>query len=357
MTSFEVAPDELDRCAELVSRLGNDTRFLRGFIQTSTGLTPLTGAGQAVYPVLVALHTLVRTDFLRRTEMLWECLRDSRTELRDAAEWYRGTDTANAAELDAAYPTASRDRLTTEDGADLPLIVANFGDVADPGAPLNAPLDVAKAAPKTHFIESTARGIADNVSPAYWIRKVLNELLGYDPIEYTVEAYAGKWEDWGRSALAWKACAESADAMSRNLGGVDEGLAQTWSGNAADGAMSYFQRLANATNIESVAFGAAHEVYMAITDVVFQSVETANDLVNGLIDTLLLAPIEEIAQLPKIAKKVYAIVSEILDVLGRTLQSVNATETAAAASGQLPTVPPTQLQALVNGYDHPSPEV
>ena len=369
MASFEVAPDELDKCADLLDRFTDDADAVRTYLRTYTGLTPNAGGGMSFYAGLVAFHAGVCGQFDRRAGLLWECADSSAAGMRSAAAWYRETDTDNAGYLDTTYPPVSRDRLSTEDGEDLSPVAAQFKDVADPDAALNVqPGEKALMhrdgsgpngrheldQPKESQIEETTRGIVDRTSAAWWLRQLLQSIFGFDPFDYIKEVYAGKWTDWGKCATVWRVCGDSVDAMRQNLAGVDEGLAQTWSGNAADGAMSYFQQLTTATSVESTAYHATHDVYMAITDVVYQGVQNTDDLVNFLIDTIIFAPLD-VLKLPEIASKAWEIWDMIGTVITGVFQGVNDAQ-ATTATGELRPVPPTQLDGLTVGYDHPSKE-
>lgn len=360
--SFEVSPSALDAFADLLDRYSADADAVWGYIGLNAELS---FQEEGFLGILFTAHGPLRARFEARVRTMSSCGSLAAMEVRQAATWYRDTDKSAAADLDAAYPPGERDRLSTEDGETLSQSVIDFLDQADPGAALKVDLTVTEAdQPEVHFVEQEVRAILDMISPLYWIRTLVKDLYGSDPVDWVTQWLVGDWQAWARCAKVWLACSGSVGAMELNLSGVDEALAQTWSGNATDAAMGYFQKLTAATGNESTAFALLCEKYRAQTEIVFHCLQIVNDLLNMLVDYLIGNALEAaVAAMSGPTAPVTLAVETIQMILDRIGQSITGALDllrvfqVIAAAGDMPDIPDSQVEPLLlDRYDHPRAE-
>src|SRR5699024_5110020 len=107
----------------------------------------------------------------------------SDTALGEAASYYRHTESSAAERVDATFPDGSRG---TDDHppSDAP---SSFQDQVEPQNALTAPH------PPEGWQDPLAliNAVGDALSPTYWISLVLEETIGFNPVDYVAEWMAG----------------------------------------------------------------------------------------------------------------------------------------------------------------------
>ncbi|MEU3274475.1 hypothetical protein ABZ639_26835 [Saccharomonospora sp. NPDC006951] len=360
--SFDVSPEALDRCAAMLDRYSEHSVAVKDFY--------LSGAqmglhAQGLVGALIGTHDTLRSSMSERTGLMESIGTNSADSMRAAAHWYRSTDTTVAADLDETYPGADCNRSAVDEAAVTPGLEL-FGDIVDPGEALTLTSTADDLEPKMGEVEQWARTTGDYLSPASWIRTFVKDLLGTDPIEWLLQWFGGDWRAWAECALTWQACGQSVQRISMNVDRADGGLARVWTGNAADAAIDYVQRLEAATITESAAFGNLYEVYRGYAEYVYHSMQILNDMVNALIDTVTTAAAlagvtavtgATVALLAPFVWGIWEIVNKIMTTVTVVIDAVRMFEAYKAVS-DLPAIPATALTMLsprgtAPGYRHP----
>lgn len=141
--------------------------------------------------------------------------------------------------------------------------------------------------PKADEIAQWIGGINDAVSMNFWIREVFKELIGRDPVYDVIQMFSGDWEVFGRYGHAWLTAGGAVDDMRSNIEYLDDALAQTWSGNAADAAFSYLQHLSAAMGNEKAYSDYLFDVCKAYLEMSYWGYELLNYFVGEAIDLAL----------------------------------------------------------------------
>lgn len=87
-------------------------------------------------------------------------------------------------------------------------------------------------------------GLSDFISPSFYLRKGIEIVLDVDPVQWLSSEFAGDWQKVAQAATALEQLGEYMHALG---GGVDKAASEvsaSWSGHAADNAVTYFERLA-----------------------------------------------------------------------------------------------------------------
>lgn len=89
-------------------------------------------------------------------------------------------------------------------------------------------------------------GLADWISPSFYLRKGIEIVLDVDPVEWLSSEFAGDWQKVAQAASALEQLGEYAYALAADLDRARADLADDWSGNAAANASTYLDELAAA---------------------------------------------------------------------------------------------------------------
>lgn len=287
MSSFKVDEAGLESFAELVSRFAGDAEAVMGHIDGHATIDR--SEKGMLFGALGETHVLALMEVTRRMGHLFHLAVNSANNVRFAAGWYRDTDSETEAALDGTY-TVTTAPYAPEDTAEVGVTDAAyaFKDLGEPQDELREP-DLSVVAPQAPKIDWLVHTIGDGVSIAYYLRKFLKDTFGVDPVDEAVKTFAGDWEAYGRCAVVWDNCDKALRAMAENLHYSDAGLAQVWTGNAADNAIAYFQQFRLATLAEADFFGYLRQVYVEYVDITFNAQQIVNDLLNTIIDQALTA--------------------------------------------------------------------
>lgn len=245
--------------------------------------------------------------------------------LVEVKQAYLNTDAASAARIDATIPGTTRPQ-------ELPDPKASF-TVPDPADQLKAP--------------SVPDDYPDPLQP---VRDVLNIVTGSGPVEYLVTqtlgwnpyeragvVFAGDWHAFAQAGEAFSALGDCIDEIGGNIGSGNDRLGQTWHGNAADAAYTYFDVLFNEVSEFGETVGQLRQGYLGVADSAYVTSMGVADLLHDMTDdvTIVIATFAsggtaEIASkllhiLPEFAKKLlekltYAMaIAEILAGLARNI--------------------------------------
>lgn len=105
--SFFVEPGALDRAASLINDASNDAQTAKAYMLRHTDMQ---FDSQGLLNKAWQAHGHLVDEMTKRLTHLVDLLNKSRDALQGTANYYRHTDTGNAARLDATYPTVDRIR-------------------------------------------------------------------------------------------------------------------------------------------------------------------------------------------------------------------------------------------------------
>ncbi len=106
MTSFKVAPQDLDGYAALLARAAGDAQECKSYLDRH--VPDLQPVADGIINPLVYEHARVRAQLTAMLGHLTTLLDASQEAMRAAAAQYRSSDDASAARLDDSYPTVQR---------------------------------------------------------------------------------------------------------------------------------------------------------------------------------------------------------------------------------------------------------
>ncbi|MET8256472.1 WXG100 family type VII secretion target [Micromonospora sp. NPDC005205] len=103
--SFSVEPGALERAASLINDASNDAQTARAYMLKHTDMQ---FDNQGLLNKAWQAHGNLVDEMTKRLTHLVDLLQKSRNALQATANYYRHTDTGNAARLDATYPSVDR---------------------------------------------------------------------------------------------------------------------------------------------------------------------------------------------------------------------------------------------------------
>jgi hypothetical protein len=292
--TFKVDPAALDGVAALLRRNGACVLDIHTYItsQLEKGVWEQLG-GQGLPEWFIFNHDELIARAHERLDWVASVWHSADVNFAVSAEGYRRTDVESAARMDAqVVRLASRPQLNT-DRTQGPLEArdaASFRDLTDPLTPLGAgpPEDVGGMEPKAVEIAQWVGKVNDVVSMNWWIRNLIKEIFGRDPIEEVLQLFSGDWRVYARYAHAWVRVGGAVRNMTHNIELTDDVLASSWSGNAADAGLLYLERLRGAMEVEhsfynDYLFG----VCKAYLELAYWGYEILDYYVGELLDLLL----------------------------------------------------------------------
>ncbi|MFI7118353.1 hypothetical protein [Amycolatopsis sp. NPDC049868] len=283
--SFEVDTEALGKFADLLERYHEDGKAVFDhFDQKAT----LSQPGLGILGFLGDAHEEARRMAGERTELLTRIAGNSVAAVRTAAKWYEDTDAEKAAKMDATYPAATPGKLDTKEEVESYGVqthnVYTFQDIALPNHELSAHPDPAALRPQVNSIDDFVHLLGDLMSPTAYLRAIIKNTFGADPIDEAIQFFAGDWEQLATCEAVWFECMKSVGAMAENLHYSDEALAQVWKGNAADAAIGFFQKMWRANLAESDFFSYLYGKYRGYVEIAFNLQQVLNDLINLVLD-------------------------------------------------------------------------
>ncbi|WP_280273245.1 hypothetical protein [Nocardia wallacei] len=131
------------------------------------------------------------------------------------------------------------------------------------------------------------------ISPAYYISQVLEKLTGMDVFEWTSSQVAGDWEAVRRAADAAGNLSRFNTAYHDTVkGDWKNTVAESWHGNAAGSAQSYFDNLAGAVKFQVRSLEQMEHHLTKIANSMSDLTTALGDMLQELVDLAIVAAIE-----------------------------------------------------------------
>lgn len=220
---------------------------------------------------------------------LVQILQASAPELDAAATYYRQTDLAAAAAVDRTMPqTLGQCPTTLEyefnsmvckpvDFTDPRLVTGRLKPPPEPATPHNA------------------LGFMDYVSPTSWAMKGCDIVLGFDPVSWLQERFAGDWEALASMDAVLGNAAEGLHDLAFNIQSGVTTVHPKWQGNAGDAAYEYFTDLATSIVALEAPLREIGHAYKVMADAVWAAGEALGGIIKGLLDAAIIAGISAAA--------------------------------------------------------------
>ncbi|MBB4959971.1 hypothetical protein [Micromonospora polyrhachis] len=291
--TFTVDPEAIERVSALLQRNRERVPEITGYIDRHLAKGTAEQVGGQGLP---AWFTFNHDDLVHRAEERLEWVsrvwHSAAVNFAASAADYRRTDRSVAANMDNQLPHTSHPPTppTTPDRwPSHARTAASFQDVADPLDNLHhgPPSDVSGMQPKVAEIAKWIGNINDVVSMNWWLREVIKEMYGRDPIEEVLQIFSGDWQVFARYGHAWLSAGGAVSDLRSNIEYVDDALAWSWSGNAADNAIFYLQQLTDAMKLEKDFYDYLFDICKGYVEVAYWGYQILNYLVGELIDLAL----------------------------------------------------------------------
>lgn len=221
---------------------------------------------------------------------------ESDAALSKTADYYRHTEHAVAARVDATYPAVpsrlSRRDLTESGYEGLtgrPLATYGFADAVDASSVLTEPESPELSAFEN--FEMNPGSLFDYLSPSNAALHVVEVVIHHDPLQWFTEWFAGDWKKTYEYGKVLENVGTMMGAVSTNIHrGVNE-LRETWTGNAADAAYRYFDDLATAVDEQQELLAQLGEKYKKTSMGILRMQDTALSIIKGMLDAALIGAI------------------------------------------------------------------
>ncbi|MEU4805731.1 hypothetical protein [Actinosynnema sp. NPDC023587] len=157
---------------------------------------------------------------------------------------------------------------------------ARFTDPVEPTEVLRDP-NIGQQQPLWDFDPRST----DWFNPASWVRETVQELVGWDPFEQSVEWLSGDWTAFERVLFTWVQMGAVGDRVARNLARAAEDLPAVWTGREAVAAQWYLHELAGAT----AGFGDYCRTLVGHYRSAVEAARAFNELASGVLSELVTA--------------------------------------------------------------------
>lgn len=297
--SFFVSPDAVDGLSGLVLR---NSTGLTDYHTVITRTAPKGFDEGALLDIIAPKLDQMQRQADRDTAKAAALLTMSGDELSSAAVRYAGLDARQRAAIDAQYPyhgEAAR-RMDYSEVTE-PEKAAEFEDVAplyrDPrnpdrtlgvgGYPDPEPTEYDAAGEGWNVdLEAAASRLSGAVSIAGQFRGLLQQILGFDPIEVLARLTAGDWRPVLRHGMAIEGLNQIGSWVAANVDRGRYGIQDLWGGNAATAAGAWLEQYSAAVRVLAAWGQQAGERLQAFARTAYHVFMTINNYVNLLIDTL-----------------------------------------------------------------------
>ncbi|MFI6998755.1 hypothetical protein [Nocardia sp. NPDC050175] len=207
-------------------------------------------------------------------------------------------------------------------------------------------------------------------SLTYWVDQFIVQVIGKDPLAWATTEFAGDWAQIQKAGAAIRNLSKYNDSYARTVHSAVKEV-DSWHGNAADSARSYFDDFRDAINNQIAPLKNIAQDIDTFALSAYYAAQGISFLIQSIIDTAVIALIEEAAAAAAATTGVGAIASagleaavvyDMVKMVGLWNQALTkyatfatAGETAVAAildgvatvrSKEIPQLPGT-------GYDHP----
>ncbi len=220
---------------------------------------------------------------------LEEILAASGPEVGAAARYYISTDLEAAASLDRTY-SGSLGQCPTP-------LEYEFNSLVCKPAPFTDPRQATArlTAPPEPDNPSNALGFMDYLSPTSWAMKGFDIILGFDPVGWLQERFAGNWEAVATMESVLTNTGLALRDLALNVQSGATTLHPSWQGNAGDAAHSYFTKLASGVAALQRSLDQIAAEYRAMADAVWSAGEAIGGLIKGMCDAAIIAGVSAAA--------------------------------------------------------------
>ena len=358
--SFKVDPGALSEFAQLLSAYSLDADTVRSYLRDETDMS---FHSEGLLNKIAFGHQAIVKGMADRLHEMEKVGGTSSSNMEITASQYDVSDESAQAKLekaDKSYdpPKPYDDRKGEPDKATF-----DYEDVEGQLKLDKKPTDLE---PKASDIEEWARDSFDQMSMMSGIRAGLEFICKVDVVDWFRQWWFGDWKAWARCALVFDACGDAVNVMAENLWRAIPALDDAWDGNAAGQAVTYFEKLRDATFTEVDAFKAVYDLYKVMLEAIHVISQVMNDVINTVLEALimiLMAPVKggamlaKVASAPEMVLKVWEGFGNMQTLVTAAMDIVAMIETVEDAS-DLEEIPPCELKGL-NGkgedaaYHHP----
>ena len=246
------------------------------------------GAQPGLIAGLIGSHEQAKTEILTALRSLEEVCEASGAELDRAWKMYDHTDQTSAGRLDQTYP----DPGSPPSIPPLPGMPAN----PEPQAVLQTTFPAGRLTePKAGGFTNPVQILNDLgnlISPGYWLQKVLEGTIGVNPVQEFSNWVAGDWEQFAKASDTLNSLSFFCSDLGQDVKVNISALPTSWTGNAANEAFQYFNKLGDVVNDYSGGLAALRDKYREAAQGVWEFSESINDLIQSLFDNAFWASIE-----------------------------------------------------------------
>lgn len=285
---FAVQPDALTKYATLIERNGINLSLTNLHLVSETTLGNTDGEW---LQHLVDAHTQTVERMSDSLFQGFNVMGESADELARSGDHYRAVDRSTEANLDATYPGSPRPRIdepgpvpTTVPGKQGPYEAHAGDDIAHPLSFLTDPGTPTEFSDPMELFNT----MGDYLSPTWWMNQVLNDTIGFNPMEKVNQLLIGDWQGFARCAMAWEQLGQASGAIGDNVENGLRWLAADWQGRAADAAVHYFDYLGKSLVSHRDVFHVLHDKYVEIARDVWLASKTLADAIKAIMDAVVM---------------------------------------------------------------------
>jgi uncharacterized protein YukE len=277
MAGFSVRPEALDAYAKIVADPGGaessmDHKYLidaGSYIQDKVKLED--GAGGLLFGAVVGKTKEVQQQLISDNSAIDTVLIESGNGLTTSAQAYRKNEHSSAQNIDAQYKPGG---ITERD-----FKVDDTAPMVDPATKLVEPSEEG-AVPDV--VQQILDG-AGYFSESDLVFKILG-WCGLHVMDWVKEKFSGDFAAIAKVKSAIEHLGEFDEAVATDLGEGADMMLKSWSGNAADGAKSYFDQMANAIEGRSAALKQLSSKYNDVLVGVQQAASAVEGAITAAID-------------------------------------------------------------------------
>ncbi|SFQ50713.1 hypothetical protein SAMN05421810_108162 [Amycolatopsis arida] len=370
MSGFDVDEHALRAYAQLLKRYAGHATDLKKYITNGGPEVGVAFVPRGTFDVYVVYRELAKVHLMHlmraneRLGTMVQVAEDSAENLDRAATYYETTDEEVAAEFDRHlagdherdYPTGGGGEIRK----DKPLeVYRKFEDNRDPADVVRKYERTAPSVEEYYDLRQDqlvgdARWLMDHLGLTVWVRELLEEICGVDPLAVIVRYLGGDWHAWYEATCVWEATGAATRTMGSNVG-LRRRMEWYWHGVAADTAQGYFARVEEATHAEGDEYYDNYLVpfYRDVTRALVETYDTVNSLVNALLDTVVGIGVAKLANLVASGKaaEVVKLIRDTWDMITDRMSAFQEL-TKERTTAHLGDEPPCDMESLKR-YVHP----
>ncbi|GIL31654.1 hypothetical protein [Actinocatenispora comari] len=160
-----------------------------------------------------------------------------------------------------------------------------FTDVKDPTDRLVAPKEPSDKDFDSAWDDWTK--FTGSLSVSHWLLEAMDLVCGCNPVEQVSEYIGGSWASYAKQAEMWRNIGKAVGDVAANVDHGEATLALSWQGNAANGALHYFDKLIEEIQEQPKVLNKIADAYEKAAHGVWAFTQAIGGLIEGLIDELL----------------------------------------------------------------------